>query len=838
MDRPVRKLLIVDDDSDDRRAYARLLRSAPDYTYEIVAATEVSEGLAAARAQHFDCILLDMHLPDGSALDFLSELSKLANQSSCAVVVITGHGNEAVAVDAMKRGAGDYLLKSGLTQEILVHSIDHAMTRWALQTRLDRSFEVSTETNTMLQLEVEERRKAESDAAAEKERAVRANEAKTAFLTNMSHEIRTPMNGILGMSSLLLETELDDEQRQYANAIRSSTTGLLVLLNDILDLSKLEAGCIDLEDIDFDLEELIEGTLELIAPKAIDKELELCALIDESARRHFIGDPTRLRQVLLNLIGNAVKFTEIGHVMVRARQIGPVETADGVAAARLRIEVSDSGIGISAEGMRHLFQKFNQADASIVRRFGGTGLGLAISRELSELMGGVIDVESEAGKGSTFALEITLPHGAKTAPPPAWLGRLAGCRALVVDNFEMTRQALRLHLERIGIDVAEAHDGFSAIAELRRASANGSGYDVVLVDQIMPGMSGEELVQETRNYPALAAVKLILVSPFGFALKEKGTERAPIDAMLTKPPSYKALVECLANLMFPNEKLVNTSKIGFLSDHGAEIRQRQMRRILLAEDNVINQQVAAGILRKAGYAVDVAADGFKAVSAAAVRKYDLILMDLQMPGMGGVEALQAIRSLEGLSHVPVIAMTAHAMRGSRAECLAFGMDDYIAKPIDPRGFLALVRRWTIGVDSGPTPASADAVAEPEQSRPVLDEHHLAALRASMDGGDFDELIANAPARLQGRIEKLQSALAAADFATLEHEAHSLISGAGNVGAMALSGLALELEDGASQKDRDATAKTMRAIAANLPLTVAALGAKTSGALGPCGESLA
>jgi signal transduction histidine kinase/HPt (histidine-containing phosphotransfer) domain-containing protein len=838
LERLARKILIVDDDPDDHRAYARLLRKAPDQTYEIVSAMQASDGLAAVRSQRFDCVLLDINLPDRSGIEFLAELEKLPHQIACAVVVVTGQGDENVAVDAMKRGAQDYLVKGALTQELFLAAIDRAIDARSLQARLDQTLQTSTETNTMLQLEVEEYKRAEFDAAAAKELAERANEAKTAFLTNMSHEIRTPMNGILGMTSLLLAMELGDEQRQYASAIHHSATGLLAILNDILDISKLEAGRIELENIDFDLEELIEGTLELIASKAVEKDLELCALIDDSARCHFFGDPTRLRQVLLNLIGNAVKFTEKGFVVVRAQQVGSDEVRDDAAVAKLRVDVSDSGIGISADGMRRLFQKFNQADNSISRRFGGTGLGLVISRELTELMGGALSVDSEAGKGSTFTIEIALPRGAPTAPPPAWLERLAGRHVLVVDNFEMPRQVLRRQLERIGMQVVEAHDGFSAIAELRRASAAGGGYDVVLIDQIMPGMSGEELAQEVRNYPALGKLKLILVSPLGIPGKVGGTERAPIDALLTKPPSYKALIECLANVLFPNEKLITNTKRSFLSDQGAETQHRQMRRILLAEDNVINQQVAAGILRKAGYAVDVVDDGVAAVNAAGAGKYDLILMDLQMPDMGGVEATHMIRSIDGRQRIPIIAMTAHAMRGTREECLDSGMDDYVAKPIDPRGFLAVVRRWTIGAETGAGQAAEAAVEGPAPSVPVLDEDHLAALRASMEAGDFDELIARAPARLEVRIERLQTASAAGDFETLEHEAHAMISGAGNVGAMALSALALQLETSASEQDHAATAKIMRAIDDNASLTLAALRAKCSAAPRRRGEALA
>jgi signal transduction histidine kinase len=381
---------------------------------------------------------------------------------------------------------------------MLERTIDRAIERRALQLVIEHSLQLMLKINTTLQKEIEKRKQLELTAAAAQEQAERANEAKTSFLTNMSHEIRTPMNGIVGMTGLLLETELSEEQRRFAAAIRRSANGLLGLLNDILDLSKLDVRRMTL-DIDFDLEELIDGTLEIVATKVEDKDIELCASIDGSALHFFHGDPTRLRQILLNLIGNAVKFTEAGCVTVHAYVV-PAEDDRGNGPAMLRVDVIDTGIGLSAEGLSRLFKTFNQADSSITRRFGGSGLGLAISRQLAELMGGRIEVTSNLGEGSTFSIVSGLPRG-MPAEVPTWMHRLEHRRVLIVDDHEVARCALRRQLERVNIDVTEALDGFSAFAELRRAGVAGRGFDAVLIDQIMPGMSGEELAQDIDRLP-------------------------------------------------------------------------------------------------------------------------------------------------------------------------------------------------------------------------------------------------------------------------------------------------------------------------------------------------
>jgi signal transduction histidine kinase/HPt (histidine-containing phosphotransfer) domain-containing protein len=823
MEKSVRKILIVDDSSDDHRIFKRMLRKAERHSYDVVSATEAAGGLAAVRAHSFDCILLDINLPGQSGLDLLTELSRQYGFGLCAVVVITGDGNESVAVEAMQRGAQDYLSKVGLGAGTLERAIDRASEKRILQAQLECSLQVSTEMNRLLQLEIEERKKAELVAAAAKEQAELANEAKTAFLTNMSHELRTPMNGILGMTSLLLESALADEQRQFATAIRRSANALLSLLNDILDVSKLEARQLELETIDFDLEELIDDTLEAVSVTAADKDVELCALVEESALHQYHGDPTRLRQVMLNLIGNAVKFTKAGSVTVRAHVVSP-DTSGTPVPALLRIDVTDTGIGISDDGLSRLFQKFHQADNSITRRFGGSGLGLAISRELAELMGGRIEVASTLGQGSTFSLVVGLPQGPPLASPAPWTKRLANRPILIVDDLDLARRALRRRLERKGIEVTEAHDGPSALAALHRASAAGRGFDAAFIDQVMPGMSGEEVAQEIDEIPALASVKIVLMSLLGIAAKTGGAGRVRIDAVLTKPQSRKAVAACLAHLLFPDETLIAKENTSFLADQDVQDRHRNVQRILLAEDNVINQQVASGILRRAGYTVDVVDDGVAAVDAARRTRYDIILMDLQMPEMGGVEATDIIRKLDGFQYTPIIAMTAYAMQGTREECVRAGMDDYVAKPFDPRGFLAVVRRWASATDAR---SAADAPqAAPESSDPLLiDENHIAALRATMAASDFDALMAGVPARLQDRVGRLQSVFATGDLAALEHEAHKLISGAGNVGATALSMLAREIETSASTQDRSTVDSLMGAIGGKTSATLAALSAR-------------
>ena len=620
-------------------------------------------------------------------------------------------------------------------------------------------------------MDITERRRAQQEIETARDAAVKLAQLKSDFLANMSHEIRTPMNAIVGMTGLLQDTALTPVQKDYVSTVNTAGEALLDIINDILDFSKIEAGRLSLEKTDFSVRSLAENMIELVAPKAGDKGIELAFLVDEAVPAAVAGDSGRVRQVLLNLLSNAVKFTDKGEVLLNV--ILEKETPGRTV---LRFSVKDTGIGISREAQQRLFQSFSQADASTTRKYGGTGLGLAISKKLVALMGGEIGVESAPGEGSAFW--FTLPFGTASASAAVeqTAGDIEGLRALIVDDNAASRQILLHHLESWKLRCGTAAGGAEALELLKKEAGGPDPFRLALLDMQMPGMDGLALARTMQADPSLSGITRVMLTSLAAQLKPEEAAAGGISKCLAKPVRPAVLLAALRSALGAPQEAAAVKKAGEPSMTLPEtLPVRKGFRILVAEDNPVNQKVVLMQLEKAGYKADMAADGLEAMAAVKRFPYDIVLMDCQMPEMDGYQAAAEIRKLEGgTRHTPVVAMTADALEGAREKCLAAGMDDYISKPVRFEALVKMIRKWDR----------------------VLDEEYLASLleTAGEDSGVFFGQLVEVYLRDGAeRLAAIRRAITGADAPGLAAAAHALKGASANLGVRRMETLCRRLE---------------------------------------------
>ena len=671
---PLPLILVVDDDITIRLMARGALEAAG---FQVEEAEHGLQALTCLKRTLPELVIVDVRMPKMDGFKFCQAIRNDEQHSRIPILMITGFEDMESITRAFEVGATDFVTKP-ISWNLMPFRVRYMLRESQLEHELRHARVLAEE----------------------------ASRAKSEFLATMSHEIRTPMNGVLGMTGILLDSNLDKDQRECAEIVKQSAENLLTIINDILDFSKIESGKLEIEFIDFDLRVAVDEVMDLLGAMAQDKGVELVELVYASVPTAVRGDPGRFRQILVNLVGNAIKFTEQGEVVVHIQP--DRETQEEVV---LRIEVRDTGLGLTPEDQGRLFQPFSQADSSTSRKFGGTGLGLAISKQLVELLGGEIGVESFPGHGSCFW--FTVPLTKQVAHPResemAVGNGLEGLRVCVVDGNDTSRLLLIHYTTAWGMDCLCADSGPTALAVLRDAVAHGQPCDLLIMEMQMPMMDGVELARKVKADPMLADTRIVMLTSMGLRGDAALAQEAGIAAYVTKPIHHHQLRECLLMVIHPSAgghaQLVTKHTI-------LEATQRRQGRLLVADDNIVNQKVAVRMLERLGYRVDVVANGSEAVEAVARIPYDAVLMDCQMPEMDGYEATQEIRRREALNvkreaslgndeirdtryerRLPIIAMTANTTQSNREKCHEAGMDDFVSKPVKSEELEALLKRW-------------------------------------------------------------------------------------------------------------------------------------------------